>query len=445
MNISFGDPKTTDKIVNKTYSTISVCSSTNSLSSIIGSVTSYITEYFKSKFPQQFFKETYISTTMAASAIQKDYFDPKKRPYLFVQPQFDLSPGIMNELPMLFTDTSWMYLKRLKKNYNLIFEDENTGIRVFNAFKRTKINFRLGIKVNSELQGWNTISYIDQNFQTNGWFYLNKVFLQTQVPPFIIENIANRLNFDLNEPLDKERLEDFLMQYSFNGIYLAKDLSTGNDRFMFKYPVNILINYPDMSSQSKMMRTNVIQNSQIEYNITAELWTPSTFIMELDNMERFKNVKLTNPTEYDDGQYRFSLIMNEDYIPYTKDDRNLIMRRNFLPEVNVEYDEVDLKEVLPTNTYKACEMFKEYKIKMSKIFTVVLYINGQLVYPENYSVDEKTFILKTKNPMRNTTYTVVIYADMGILNKINNLMGEGKDDKKELENLLNELKKREES
>lgn len=441
MNILLGNPNNEEKIVNKQYSTISVCSSANSLSSIIGSVTSYITEYFKSKFPEKYFKETYISTTMAASAIQKDYFDVKKRPYLFIQPQFDLSPGIMGELPMLFTDTSWIYLKKLRKNYNLIFEDSTTGIRIFNSFKRTKINFRIGIRVNSELQGWNAISYIDQNFQTNGWFFLNKVFLQTQVPPFIIQNIANRLGYNLNEPLDKEKMEEFMMQYSYNGIYQTKDLSSGNDRFMYKYPVNILINYPDMSTQNRNMRQNIIQNSQIEFNISAELWTPATFIMELDTMERFKNIKLINPTEYEDSQYRFSLIMNEDYIPYTKDNRNILFRRNFIPEVNVAYDEVDLKSVLPLNVNKACELLKKYYIKMSKVFTIDLYINGRLVFPENYELDEKNLILKTKNPMANTTYTLVMYADMGILNKINYYMGEDSEKNKELENYLKELKK----
>lgn len=440
MNITFGNTGREEKIVNQTYSTISICSSANSLSSIIGSVTSYITEYFKSKFPEKYFKETYISSTMAASAIQKDYFEPKKRPYLFIQPQFDLSEGIMGQLPMLFTDYSWVYLQNLRKNYNLIFEDPNTGIRIFNAFKRTKIQFRIGIRVNSEMQGWNCLSYIDQNFQTNGWFFLNKVFLQTQVPPFIIENIANRLNYDLSDPSDQERMEDFMMQYSYNGIYLTKDLATGNDRFMYKYPVNILVNYPDISSNNRNMRQNVIQNSQIEYQITAELWTPSMFIMELDNMERFKNVKLIQPSDYEDGTYRFSMVLNEDYIPYTKDDRNIIFRRNFIPEVNVEYDTVDLKVVLPTNVHKICDLLKKYRIKMSKVFTVDLYINGKLLFPENYSFDEKDFILKTKNPMSNTTYTVVCYADMGIINKINDLMGEDKASDKELDELLKNLK-----
>lgn len=443
MNIAFGTPRDPNtKIVNETYSTISVCSSSNSLSSIIGSVTSYITEFFKSKFPANFFKEIYISSTMAASAIQKEYFDIKKRPYLFVQPTFDLSPGYMGELPMLFTDTSWVFLKKLRENYNLIFEDDVTGIRIFNSFKRTKISFRIGIRVNSEIQGWNTISYIDQNFQSNGWFFLNKVFLQTQVPPFIIENIANRLGYDLNEPLDRERMQEFMMQHSYNGIEEIKDLSTGNNRFMYKYPANILINYPDMSNNNKTMRNNVIQNSQIEFNITAELWTPSTFIMELDNIERFKNIKLLNPTDYEDGTYRFSLVMNEDYIPYTKNGRNILIRRNFLPEVNVEYDKVDMKEILPLNVSKVCDLLKRHKIKMDKVFTVDLYVNGQLLYPEMYNIDWKDFILNTKNPMRNTTYTVVMYADMGIMNKINNLMGEKQEDTKELNELMKELKSR---
>lgn len=441
MNIIMGN-RGEELVKNREYSTISVCSSANSLSSIIGSVTSYITEYFKSKFPDNFFKETYISTTMAASAIKKDYFSVKQRPYLFIQPQFDLSPGIMNELPTLFHDTSYVFLNNLRKNYNLIFEDSETGIRVFNAFKRTKIIFKFGIKVNSEIQGWNTISYIDQNFQNNGYFYLNQVYLNTLVPPFIIENIARRNGWNLNEPLDRERMMQYMLKFSFNGIEENIDLSTGNRAYMFKYPVNILINYPDIANTNKIMRNNVIQNSIVEYNITAELWTPSMFIMELDNMERFRNIKLSNPSEMEEGNYKFSLVINEDYIPYSKNKRNLIMRRNFIPDVNVEYDTVDLKEVLPQNCYKVCNILKENNIKMSKIFTVDLYINGRMVFPENYKIDEKDFLLKTYNPLSNTTYTVVLYADMEVLNKINILMEEDSEKDKELKIFLKELKER---
>lgn len=443
MNITFGNSnKPIPELINQnSYSTISVCSSSNALSSVVGSVTSYITEYFKSKFPDNFFKDTYISSTMAANAIKKDYGSVKKRPYLFIQPQFDLSPGIMNELPILWSDTSWGFLKHLRQQYNLVFEDNDTGIRVFNAFKRTKIQFRIGIRVNSELQGWNVLSYLDQNFQTNGWFYLNNVYLYNQVPPYIIENIAKRKGWDLKEPLDLEEMNQYLLKFSYNGIEEVKDLSSGNNRYMYQYPVNILVNYPDISNQNRQMRNNVTQNSQIEFQMTSELWTPAMFIMEMDQIERFKNIPLINPKEYnEDGKYRFSLVVSKDYIPYNKEKRNLIMRRNFLPEVNVEYDEIDLKEVLPKNVFKACEILSQSHIPMSKVFTVDLYINGRMVFPDVYKVDEKQLVLKTYSPMKNTTYTVVVYADMEVLNKINILMQENKEFNKELKEFLEEFK-----
>ena len=79
---------------------------------------------------------------------------------------------------------------------------------------------------------------------------------------------------------------------------------------------------------------------------------------------------------------------------------------------------------------------------MSKIFTVDLYINGRMVFPENYKIDEKDFLLKTYNPLSNTTYTVVLYADMEVLNKINILMEEDSEKDKELKIFLKELKER---
>jgi hypothetical protein len=445
MQIFLGDQLPSNKFVrNQLYSTASICSSSSSISSIIGSVASCITEFFKSKFPNGFFKDTYISSTMAASAIKKDYGTVKKRPYLFIQPQFDLNEGIMQQVPMLINDMSYAYLKDFRRNYHMIFEDDETGIRIFNNYQRTKIDFRIGIRVNSEMQGWNTISYISQNFQNGGYFYLNRISLYNMIPEYIIQNIAKRKGWNLNEPLDKEEMNQYMLKHSFNSIDCVRDPSSGNDRYMGINMVNILLNYPDMSNQNRQMRNNVVQNSQIEFNIVAELWTPAVFILEMDNIERFKNIPLVNPYEYhDDGKYRFSLVINEDYIPYSKFGRNMIMRRNFLPEVNVEYDEIDLKPVLPLNIYKACSLLEQNGIKMSKCFTVDLYINGRIVFPEAYKVEEKDLILKTYYPMKNTTYTVVVYADMEILNKINLLLDTDKPEiKKELEEFLKDLKNR---
>lgn len=443
MNITFkNNHEPLPKMVkDRTYSTISVCSSTTSLSSIIGSVTAYMIEFFKSKFPEEFFKDVYVSTTMAANAIKQDYFSVHKRPYLFVQPQYDLSPGIIQQMPRFFEDTSWIYLKNLRQNYNLIFEDSEVGIRVFNAFQRTKITYKFGIRVNSEIQGWNTISYINQNFENNGFYYINRVFIDNQLPPFITENIARRLGFDLTNPIDSEKMQQYMLKYSFNGIEEKTDLSTGNNRYMYRYPVNILVNYPDVSNSNKNMRNNITQNSIVEFNIIAELWTPSMFIMEMDNIERFKNIPLINPKEYDDGKYRFSLIMNEDYIPYNKDHMNMIVKRNFLPEVNVEYDELDLKPVLPLNVQKAVIKLREYHIPVTKAFKLDLYINGKKLFEENYKIHPDDLILKTSNPMKNTTYTLVLYADMEILNKINLLMqNDTIDHTKELDEYLKSLK-----
>lgn len=77
---------------------------------------------------------------------------------------------------------------------------------------------------------------------------------------------------------------------------------------------------------------------------------------------------------------------------------------------------------------------------MSKVFTVDLYINGRMVFPDVYKVDEKQLVLKTYSPMKNTTYTVVVYADMEVLNKINILMQENKEFNKELKEFLEEFK-----
>lgn len=288
--------------------TITLCKSITSVSSIVGSVTSVITEFYKSKFPENYFKKVHISTSLSANSLQKDYYQLQERPYLFIQPQYDLSDGVMNQLPLWHT-ASWYVLNDMDSNYTKIFEDVETGIRIYTIPNRIKITFNTGIRVNTEIQAWNVLAYLKQNFESNGFYYLNDVFLANTVPKFIIENICNRIGLDFNSPRDREKLQKYLLQNSKNAIEEVTDLSTGNPSWVYKSPRNILVNYLDLAQNDKQMNNRSVIQNQITFSLTAELWVPGHFIVQFDNKERFKNMPFVefNPYVKDDRHHHISL------------------------------------------------------------------------------------------------------------------------------------------
>lgn len=419
---------------------ITLCKATTSLTSTISAVTSVMTTYFKSKFPEDYFKQTYISTSMAAQVIGKDYYQVQQRPYLFVQPQFDLSNGVMNELPLWHT-ASWYILNNMRENYQMIFEDVESGIRIFTIPNRIKINFNTGIRLNTELQAWNCLNYIKQNFESTGFYYLNNVNISNEIPKFIIRNICQRLNWNINNKYDREKLQEYLLKHSFNAIEETIDMSTGNTSWFYNHPENILINYVDQATSDKTMRDRIVQLSQVNFNFTAEVWIPGHFLIELDKKERFNHFPLISerPDEFNkDTNFKFTSIINVDYIPYEKQQKKLIVKRNFIPDVNVEYDQLDLKLVMPYGLMNIYNYLKNNDIKLNDLFIIDVYINGRMIDKSLYRIDYKDFILNTYNPMLNTTYTVIIYADMDVFNKIDLLMN--KNNEKELQGYLKYLK-----
>lgn len=399
---------------------VNLCTATSTISDIIGGITSFMTHYFMEKFPDNFFKKVYISESINFKNLYRDLFQMQYKPYLFVQPQFELGNHIMGQLPV-WSKANYMIFKDRSRSYKKILQDDKNRINIYYIPNRMKVNFTLGIRLQTQMEAWNILGYIDQQFENNGHYFINKVNLQSELPKSFVIQICKLLDYNYNDRADRILLQEYLNQHSVGGIEEIINQSTGNPSYVFNYFPNILTTYPDLASHERNMKNLVMNYSQVNYAIGTEFWFPGTFIMECDNLD--KHLELDYKEDLNDlYKYKYNLAFDKDHVLSYDNDKELLIKRKFITDVNVTIDKLNLDYILEDRLQKIIKLMLKHSLNPNKLFKVHLYTNGIRVPEDSYDVDYENLILKTFKPLSNQTYYVYIYADLKLLNKINKIV-----------------------
>lgn len=388
-----------------------------SVSSIIGGVTSFMTNYFISKFPDGFFKKIYISDSFNPTNLRRFIFQKQPKPYFFIQPQFELGNLFMEQpLPYWYT-TNYYVIKNTHKNYVKIFEDTSRDISIFYVPNRIKVTFQTGMRLQTQMQAWDVLSYMNQNFEATGFNYVNGISMQAEVPKTFMVNLCRINGWNYNTPDGKESLKKYLSKYSLNGINPVINTATSNISYMSRYFANILINYQDHPTSDKVVKNLIQSHAQVNYAFSAELWIPGAFIMEI-NKERMDLPLDDSYIQEPDNAYKFTLVFNKEYIPDEVNGLPIIFNGEYVPDINVEVDVLDLKPIISEEVVNIIKSLSPH-YKLDDILIINVYANGKKLTCDMYEVDWHRFILKTLKPETNKTYSLFIYGDLDKLHKIN--------------------------
>lgn len=392
------------------------CKVSTSISSLIGSITSYLLQYIKEKFPKNYFKDTYINDSLVSNKIAFKNIIKLKKPTIIITPTYNAENGAMGVLPYFFS-TKYFTFKKPKKNYNGVLYDNINNIYIYSIPDRIKINYNIRIKLPTIMSGYDVVHYIKQSFDTNNSMnYLNNINLETEIPKIFVWYIAKKLNVDINTIEGRNLLNEYLQKNSYNGIHERINLSTGNPSYAYIYKTNILCNIPDDPSLEKNYNNKSVDNSTVEFQLSFELWTHSNYLMEMKDNIMKEDFPESNFTEND--KLKYNLFIPTDYIKEIIDNKHLILTEKFLPDVNVEVDKLDLKLVINKELQEVIKEINNNHFNIDKLLLVKIFANKDEIDKENFSVDWNTLELSTKHPISNRTYTLIIYGNLKLLNKI---------------------------
>lgn len=394
--------------------TIVSCKATTTFSSILGSLTSFSTSYFTNKFPQGFFKKIWISESL--NSINMDDKDVQKynTPFVAFKPELSFDSQFTETLPYWYTSTRYIAEGGRRKSYYPILQDHKNGVYIYAVPSRMKVNFNVKIKVPTAMFMYNTMHYIQSNFQIGEYEYVNDVRLQTEVPKVMMINLAETLGYDLKTIDGREMFNNYLAESSLNGITENINLSTGNNNYAFNFTTNILTGYPEVVQGDKNVKNLIVDNGIISFMYSMELWIPNKYIIELPNNRK----EILDYHEEIDSNYKYNLVVNKDYIIPMVNEKHLLMKKSFIPDINVEYDELNFSMIINNEIKSVLNYIIKEKMNVERLFEVKVMCGNKYLLKEEYDIDYKNLIIKTKTPMSNTTYTLVVYGHLKELNEI---------------------------
>lgn len=391
--------------------------STTTFSSIVGNITSFATEFIKGRFPTNFFKDIIISEELLNRRIDEDAVQKYQLPLLLVKPELALDDTSLQTLPRWYIDNHYIAAGNNRRNYYPILRDEEHAIYIHCIPTRVKINFNLTIKVQTMMYMYNVIQYLTNTFEKQGYEYLNGIRLQTEIPKNLIKVLSKSLEYNLNNTEGRENFANYLYKNSLQGIEEKISLSTGNSIYNFTYIVNILSNYPDVSQGNKNVKGLIVDDCTITFPFSLEFWIPNKFILEIPDMNiDIQESFMEEPVEA--GKYKYNIVLDTHYIMPKIENRHLLVKCQFLPDVNDEYDELTFSSLINRELNDTLNILKKENTLTEKIFEVRVMCGNKFLPRDLFTVDYNAYKVYTKYPMKNTTYTILIYGDLEYLNQV---------------------------
>lgn len=398
---------------------LSICKASPSMSSVISGVQSFAFNYFKSKFPDNYFKSNFINTSLNSNNFKKERSTNQMTPRLAMSTNFELGDTFMQELPLWHT-TQYYVINDMKRNYNMILEDKENDIRIFSVPQRYKVTFNFNIKLQTQMAAWNVLSHINQNFENGGYNYVNGIRIPSEIPRVMIQNIAKKMNIDLNSKQGMQDIRDYLMSHGLGPIEGSISPSSGNTVFRFDYTTNILLNFPDLANYDKEISSLITKDTSVRYAMSAELWTPASYILQIKNdSEIIRGGDSLSEADV----HKFTIAIEHNIIPRENElGMKYLLKRNYEPDLNTTVDKIGFEPVLTEEVLNSIKEVRNIKGDISRIIDLKVFSNNIELDDSQYYVNYDTMELITREPQPNANYTLVLYADLKKLNMINSFI-----------------------
>lgn len=391
-----------------------------SVSSLMSNATGYARYYLSSKFPPNFFKKTFITDSL--SEIQMEDSDDVQK---FAKPLLIITPKYTGELNGFDWRAVQQITAKSNKMMNRVLHDSENDIRIYSIPDRIRIGFDVKIKLQSQMHAYNVLHYVKQAFEFNGYNYLNNIKLETELPRPYVRYIANKLGLDLTTSDGREKMDEYLLDHSYNSISEKIGLASGVSQYSYNYNTNILANFLDEPISDKNVNNLVIDNTTVSFSFNFDFWSHSNYVLEVMDEEIDPQSFLEASDEI--GAMKYDFYVPTHFITEQYNNMHLIVRKPFLPDINTEVDILEFKPIINSELQMVIETAIKYKLDMSKIIKARVLINNQEYDTDLFSVDWKAYNLITQHPMSNVTYTLMIYGDLKVLNQISSLVASGKE------------------
>jgi len=393
------------------------CETYSHMGNTIGMLTMYYKKFLISQFPNKFFKDIFISTTLASNSLNNTSNDDllqRANPKLVITPEYTgkANETFFGSIPR-WTRSSEIVFRDMKDSYYPVLYDDtvNEDLYIYSLPNRTKITFNTSIIVDTSIYKWNVVHKLNQIFQENDMKFINDANMNGMIPNYIILLIANSKGYNLNDESQVKEFHSYLKKYS-NGLIRPKyNASSGNYLYMFDYKVNILYKVESDSTSSTDKDNMVEKQSKIELVISFECWTPSTYILET-----YKDIP---EIIYEDDDFNGNIITTslafKTRPSKVYNGKVEVAFEEFITELNGQIDELIFDDSCLSKDVSFIYNYilnNPLDYNINDYFEIVVFRDMEKLISTDYEVNLINKSIVLLDPLRNYQYSFAVYLDM---------------------------------
>ncbi len=438
--------------MNKPTKNIYSCRASTSMSSLVGNASLVVKNYFLTIFPKNTFKKVFIDMGAASNEFmdsKSNTFAKEGFPMLSIRPTIQFNDDtVFGRLPDWMC-TNYFTFTNPHGNYKPVFADQENRVYIFTSPDRIKITFEIEIICASKMQQMNLAHYLKANALHKGYFYLNDIKLEAEVPRLYIDCLFNELFAANEDQKDKQEVylefTDYLESHSQSYITEKYNPSSANSSetiggnitkpsYHYLYGSNLLMmfeDYPSMDDgeQVGQMKTNFRVND----TLSCEFWAPSNFF--------FETSLPLNTGEYTPGWDVDELLGNKVNLTYTmqlKPDKfvnvdgntfDYVKKQGYITEdVPLDKDTINLYNFIHSEIRDTVKYIQTHDpsltlhYKESDLILFRLYEGDNMKNPDQIQLDWDTLDMTHIEPKSNTTYHLFMYINYEKYNKLRKLI-----------------------
>ena len=379
-------------------------------SMVFGTLLGVIKEHVISKLPKNFIKNTYITNSIAS--ISEEYYDEdtqllKRIPLLSLGVSFEYNPSDAE-----YIDVIRFGVKHVPKNtwlhpevYTRFLVNEKDKVFITALNSRLKITLNAGIRVESEIQAMNLVSFLRNSIGIDRPYYISDVPMEIPIPLELLDSVFIASGIDKNDPYWQNKFSSFINTYSGGTIIMKKNLSTGNFVYYVRYKANLLTKISGMPSLQKNLEGKSVINTDVTWNFEVDLPFYSNFITE-NLIEEVDQPFISNEDNVDSIVYNYSF---KKPMIRQLNKKDLIQQMEFLTEVNVKIDVTDFSDSLSQDLVLFIDRCLNESTTGANLEIMLWKDNILLNEGKDYEVDWKEKKITIVDPWYNYVYRLGIY------------------------------------
>jgi len=398
-------------------------------SSVLSAVTGEIRRLFIDLFPVDFFNN--IRILNAAVSVQdnegaKDRLKQyrKNNPLLAIRTNISYQKDTIgqypsNPIPFLYDnwgpDDHRMSVWRIPDK----FQELKCDLAYF------KVNADIGIRVESFVQAADIIGYLNYKIYPGNYFRIPRAPLLVEIPLSILVRSAAHLGLNLKSKADLKQYIDTLKHSSILPLDVKWKKDSGKAILSFMMYANILCRVDELPDPEVNKVGRVQDNAKIAFSMTAQVAFPRSFTLYTEDTLDGETVKDLGKIEIDNTlansafsgkpeiMLNYALNTTPPPLYNTDSSARLIWLRSFVTERDEEFDELELKDVIPDYVCLFIdEMLKQHEIgDLKKLCMFRLWRDEVEVDDQKFYFDfrKKRFVIE--KPLRNQIYRLALYVE----------------------------------